>query len=56
MGARAEAGERALPLLHPDEADLYRDLVEDALGPSVCLEQGRVRFSAVEEALNQPRA
>jgi hypothetical protein len=42
-----------LPMLNPAEADLYRDLVEDALGPSVRLEQERVRFSAVEHALNR---
>jgi hypothetical protein len=40
-----------LPLLAADEAALYRDLVEDALGPSVRLEQERVRFSAVEQQL-----
>jgi len=37
--------------LHADEADLYRDLVEDALGPSLRLEQERVRFSAILDAL-----
>ena len=38
----------ALPLLDGDEAALYRDLVEDVLGPSVRLEQERVSFSAIE--------
>ena len=38
--------------LRADEADLYRDLVEDALGPSLRLEQERVRFSAILEALS----
>ena len=41
----------ALPLLDGDEAALYRDLVEDALGPSVRLEQERVSFAAIERAL-----
>jgi hypothetical protein len=47
-----------LPLLDGDEAALYRDLVEDALGPSVRLEQERVSFSAIERALlsGTPRA
>lgn len=40
-----------LDRLRPDEADLYRDLVEGSLGPAVRLEQERVRFSAVEQAL-----
>jgi hypothetical protein len=41
----------SLPELHPDEAALYRDLVEDTFGPSLRLEQERVRFSAIKEAL-----
>lgn len=41
----------ALPLLDGAEAALYRDLVEDALGPSVRLEQERVSFAAIERAL-----
>ena len=40
-----------LPLLDRDEAALYRDLVEDAFGPSVRLEQERVSFAAIERAL-----
>jgi hypothetical protein len=40
-----------LDRLRPDEADLYRDLVEGAYGPNVRLEQERVRFSAVESAV-----
>ncbi|MGH3620699.1 MAG: Wadjet anti-phage system protein JetD domain-containing protein, partial [Sciscionella sp.] len=40
-----------LELLRPDEADLYRDLVENAFGQAVRLEQERVRFSVVERAL-----
>jgi hypothetical protein len=42
---------RALPNLTPQEAALYRDLVEETHGPSVRLEQERVRFSLVEAAL-----
>lgn len=42
-----------LEFLHADEADLYRDLVEDALGPSVRLEQERVSFGAIEHALRR---
>lgn len=37
--------------LHPDEAELYRDLVEDTLGPSVRLEQERISYSALEHAV-----
>ncbi|MET7423626.1 DUF2220 domain-containing protein [Dactylosporangium sp. NPDC005555] len=41
-----------LPALDDHEAGLYRDLVEDALGPSVRLEQERIRFSAVRTAMS----
>jgi hypothetical protein len=41
----------SLDLLNAEEAALYRDLVADALGPSVRLEQERVSFTAVEQAL-----
>ncbi len=37
--------------LSSEESDLYRDLVEDRFGPSVRLEQERVRFGAVRGAL-----
>lgn len=37
--------------LTPDEAELYRDLVEDRHGTAVRLEQERVRFSFVRKAL-----
>jgi len=37
--------------LQATEADLYHDLVSGALGPSVRLEQERVRFSAIEVAV-----
>jgi hypothetical protein len=40
-----------LEYLLPDEVSLYRDLVENTLGPSVRLEQERVNFSAIKEAL-----
>lgn len=42
-----------LDALLPDEAALYIDLVEDALGPSVRLEQERISFSTAEEAARQ---
>jgi len=34
-----------------EEAELYRDLVDGALGPAVRLEQERIRFAAIERAL-----
>ena len=37
--------------LTPEEAELYRDLIEDRYGPSVRLEQERIRFSTVRNAL-----
>lgn len=39
-----------LERLTPDETDLYRDLVEDTIGPSLRLEQERVRFSSILQA------
>jgi len=42
---------RALPHLTPEETALYRDLVEETQGPSLRLEQERVRFSLVDAAL-----
>jgi len=44
----------SVPLDHltAEESDLYRDLVEDRFGPSVRLEQERVRFGAVRSALD----
>ncbi|CAN5625708.1 DUF3322 and DUF2220 domain-containing protein [soil metagenome] len=41
----------ALPHLTRDEQALYHDLVEDRYGPSVRLEQERIRFSLVLNAL-----
>jgi hypothetical protein len=40
-----------LSCLDAEETALYRDLVADALGPSVRLEQERVRFAAIEQAV-----
>jgi hypothetical protein len=40
-----------LDLLDAAEADLYRDLVDGAFGPSVRLEQERIGFAALEQAL-----
>jgi hypothetical protein len=40
-----------LESLTPDEAALYTDLVQDALGPAVRLEQERVSYAAVEQAV-----
>lgn len=37
--------------LTPDEHELYRDLVEDMYMPSVRLEQERIRYGAVQRAL-----
>ncbi|HEY5989516.1 MAG TPA: DUF2220 domain-containing protein, partial [Streptosporangiaceae bacterium] len=44
-----------LELLNQNEARLYRDLVSNALGQSVRLEQERVRFSALEQVLRKGR-
>lgn len=43
----------ALPLLTPEEAALYTDLVENALGSAIRLEQERVSFAAVERAVRE---
>jgi hypothetical protein len=40
-----------LEMLEPEEAAVYRDLCCDAFGPSVRLEQERIRFSLIEQAL-----
>jgi hypothetical protein len=37
-----------------EEAELYRDLIEGTYGPSVRLEQERIRFSFVRDALMPP--
>jgi hypothetical protein len=42
----------ALDALTPEESALYRDLVEDVYGSAVRLEQERVRFSRVKQALS----
>lgn len=41
----------SLECLTPEEQELYRDLIEDRYGPSVRLEQERIRFSLVRQAL-----
>jgi hypothetical protein len=43
-----------LYLLDPEEAGLYRDLLGGVLGPSVRLEQERISFAAIEQALSAP--
>ena len=40
-----------LDLLDAEEVELYRDLVEGALGPSVRLEQERIRFATIQQAV-----
>jgi hypothetical protein len=42
----------SLDFLDAEEAALYRDLIAGALGPSVRLEQERISFAAIEQALN----
>ncbi len=42
---------RTLSYLTPDEASLYRDLVEGAYGDSIRLEQERVNFSLLQRAV-----
>jgi hypothetical protein len=44
---------RAMVHLEPEESAMYRDLVEGTFGPSLRLEQERVRFSIVMQALVQ---
>ena len=41
----------SLPHLTASERSLYKDLIEDRFGPAVRLEQERVRFSLVRQAL-----
>ncbi len=43
-----------LDLLDPEEAELYRDLLDGTLGPSIRLEQERISFAAIEHALGCP--
>jgi hypothetical protein len=45
----------ALPLLRPEEAELYQNLVENTLGRAVRLEQERIRFSTIERTLRMRR-
>ncbi|MFE4335714.1 Wadjet anti-phage system protein JetD domain-containing protein [Streptomyces sp. NPDC056831] len=44
-----------LGTLTPDEADVYDNLVDGEFGPNVRLEQERVRFHLLEDALNELR-
>jgi hypothetical protein len=44
-------GRATLERLDPQEAALYGDLCRDELGPSVRLEQERIRYSLIERAL-----
>ncbi len=41
----------SLDLLDAEEAGLYRDLVDGTLGPSIRLEQERISFAAIEQAV-----
>ncbi len=41
----------SLDLLDPEETELYRDLLDGTLGPSIRLEQERISFAAIEQAL-----
>jgi hypothetical protein len=41
----------SLDLLDPEEAELYRDLLDGTLGLSIRLEQERISFAAIEQAL-----
>jgi hypothetical protein len=43
-----------LDLLDPEEAELYHDLLDGTLGPSIRLEQERISFAAIEQALDWP--
>ena len=47
---------RPLSYLTADETSLYRDLVEGVHGPSIRLEQERVRFSLLNRALLRLRS
>jgi len=42
---------RTVAPFSPEEADLYRDLVDGTLGPSVRLEHERISFAAIRQAL-----
>ncbi|MEW2397277.1 DUF2220 domain-containing protein [Streptomyces sp. NPDC046862] len=44
-----------LGTLTPDEVDVYDSLVDGEFGPNVRLEQERVRFRLIEDALNELR-
>jgi hypothetical protein len=44
-----------LDLLDTEESELYRDLANGSFGPPVRLEQERIRFAAIERALENLR-
>ncbi|MFG2887116.1 Wadjet anti-phage system protein JetD domain-containing protein [Streptomyces sp. NPDC048297] len=46
---------RPLRTLTPDEADVYGSLVGGDFGPNERLEQERVRFHLLEDAINELR-
>jgi hypothetical protein len=41
----------SLDLLEPEEAELYQDLLDGTLGLSIRLEQERISFAAIDQAL-----
>jgi hypothetical protein len=55
LGTEAAIQISHLPHLQPAEAELYRELVEDALGPSVRLEQERIPYSTIQRAIDEAR-
>lgn len=42
-----------LDRLTAEEADLYREIVEGSLGPSVRLQQGQVNYQAILDAVGR---
>jgi hypothetical protein len=51
MGDRAASHRRQPGFLDPEEAELYRDLLDGTLGLSIRLEQERTSFAAIEQAV-----
>lgn len=49
--SEASPSTASLEFLDAEETALYRDLIADALGPSVRLEQERISFAAIEQAV-----
>lgn len=52
MSTRAGSTNARLEHLLPQEAELYRDLVDDSFGSSVRVEQERISFAASGRALS----